>query len=267
MKVKKSSKPSPRKKIVILLVSLVLLSIGFCLLYINKQDNQKIITKQENYKQEEVDQKEKEEVRKELAKLMTREVEDEEKKVKILLEGVEFSYIDKKVEKEIQEKLVYMLNTVCEIDELREFHKKIDITFMITSNIARLAREKNFPIPKAVGIAGSDSFYFVGRKPKGQIEQFIILDKTVFDADMKLLVVLMHESIHARNFVMGIAKKDFFDEEVQACEQTIKSLEDFYDKTNLEKQYPETAEELKRLIVKEKITLTMFKHNKNLKDL
>ncbi len=268
MKVKKNSKPKPRKKIVILLMSVILLCIGFCFLYvINKQDNQKIVIQQENYKKEEENKKQEDELRKELDELMAREPHGKTRKPKTVFEGIEFNYVDEETKEKLKGRLVHMLNGVCQNKEIKEFYKRVDITFIITSNIARLTRENKFPIPKAVAISGADSFYFAGKIPGEKVEQFVILDKTVFDTDMKLLVVLTHESIHARNFVIGIAKKDFFDEEVQVGEQTINSLEDFYRDVNLEKQSLKMAEELKMLIEKERLVVAMFRHNKNLKEL
>jgi len=246
-------------KKLILIISAILY-IGIYLLCIDREESKKVAVQQE-------DDRKQEQLRKEIEELMSKEPQNKKGQPKTLFDGIEFNYVDEETKRELEEQLVYILNAVCENNELREFHKRVDITFMITSNIMRLAREQEFPVPKAVGIAGADSFYFVGRSPKGQIEQFIILDTTVFETDMKLLVVLMHESIHARNFVMGLAKKDFVDEEIQVCEQTIESLEGFYDKVNLEKLSPEMAQELKILIIKEKNVLTTFRHNKNLKRL
>lgn len=266
MKIENKSKEKSKSKRIIILV--ILLFVAFHFLYINKQEDNKIVAaQQENYKEEKENKKLEDEVRKELAELMTKEPRSKKDPPKIIFEGFEFNYVDEEAKEDLKAQLVYILNAVCQNKELKEFYKRVDITFMITSNIARLAKEKKLPIRKIEEESGSDAFYFVGKIPGEKVEQIIILDAAVFYTDMKLLVVLMHESIHARNFVIGTAKKDFFDEEIQVCEQTINSLEDFYKDINLEKQSPKMAEELKLLILEEKLVLATFRHKKNLKAL
>lgn len=184
---------------------------------------------------------------------------------KLLFHGI--VYLDEESRDELEKKLVTALNLACLDKELAEFYKKIDVYFVLTTDIARLAKERGLPIPNILGISETDSLYFAVKSEKDEIVRFIVLDQQVFNSQMRLLVSISHESIHAKHFLNETAKEDFLDEEIQTYEENIRVLEALYENFELEVKVPDMARELKHLISKERSSLNLHKADKVLKNL
>lgn len=154
-------------------------------------------------------------------------------------------------------------------EELRKFYDEKETKIALTKDVKKVAEAFHVGIPSVNGIKGIDSFCFDRQSVDGKIEYFIIVDRSVFNSYMKLVVTLNHETIHMKNFVNETGKEDFLDEEIATFTENINDLQDLYDKLTRESNAPQMAEELKELkelISKEQDSLKAYQNAKILNE-